>query len=432
MLHATTVPTLKLTHSARACNLSPMRILLANTNCITDPTAGAMRSLRTIIHWLAEAGHKCHVLTTSFFGSPVPFTIEEHLGDLGVSPASGPIGGQTLRAPPVVHYDTQGVPITLLLTEPGTDTYADRAYTNRYRELFDALLDDFDPDLLIAAEGQPAIRLALAAARKRGVTTVFNLRTDGYYDPSHFESVDHVLTCSRFLTELYRQKIGLTSTAIEPPIPWSEVLAPKELRRFVTFVHPAPHKGLFPFARLADMLGSKRPDIPILVIQSGCSAGALNTFPDIDFSQYPHIVAAPAVDYPADYFALTRLLLVPSVWVEGFGRVAAEAMINGVPPLVSDRGALSEVVGGDYAAGGAGRVLPLPDWLTPETFRVPAEEEIQPWFDAVCELWDDGVLYERIAARGLRIAEERFTESVSKQRHIDYFTSLKPGGNPLH
>ena len=54
-------------------------------------------------------------------------------------------------------------------------------------------------------------------------------------------------------------------------------------------------------------------------------------------------MAAPATPAPADYFALTRLLLVPSVWAEPFGRVAAEAMINAIPPLVSDRGSLPHV-----------------------------------------------------------------------------------------
>ena len=141
--------------------------------------------------------------------------------------------------------------------------------------------------------------------------------------------------------------MGLVSTPIEPPIDWSTVVAPAESRAFVTFVNPSPHKGLFLFARLADMLGARRPDIPMLVVQSGQSGGALNGIPGIDFSQYPQIMAAPAVATPAEYFALTRILLVPSVWEEPFGRVAAEAMINGIPPLVSDRGSLPDVIGGE-------------------------------------------------------------------------------------
>ena len=82
-------------------------------------------------------------------------------------------------------------------------------------------------------------------------------------------------------------------------------------------------------------------------------------------------MAAPPVPTPADYFALTRVLVAPSVWDEPFGRVAAEAMINGIPPLVSDRGSLPHVVGGDFNEGGGGRVLPIPQWMTPHDDDAP-------------------------------------------------------------
>jgi glycosyltransferase involved in cell wall biosynthesis len=204
-----------------------------------------------------------------------------------------------------------------------------------------------------------------------------------------------------------------------------------ESRAFVTFVNPSLHKGLLVFARLADMLGSRRPDIPILVVQSGHSGGSLNAIPGVDFSKYPQIMAAPPVPSPADYFALTRILVVPSVWDEPFGRVAAEAMINAIPPLVSNRGSLPHVVGGDFSEGGGGRVLPIPEWMTFKTTKLPSEQEIEPWYEAVCTLWDDPALYLSIATRAHRIAEERYSERVSRLKHVDYFTSLKPGGRPI-
>ena len=180
------------------------------------------------------------------------------------------------------------------------------------------------------------------------------------------------------------------------------------------------------------MLGSRRPDIPILVVQSGHTGGSLTAIPGIDFSRYPQIMAAPPVPSPADYFALTRIIVVPSVWEEPFGRVAAEAMINSIPPLVSDRGSLPAVVGGDFGHGGGGRVLPVPEWMTPQTTRLPSEAEAEPWYEAVCDLWDDRELYHSIAARAHEIAGERYGESVSRRKHLDYFTSLRPGGSPLH
>ncbi len=417
-----------------------MRFLLVNNHCISDPTAGVTHSLRTIMEWLADAGHECHILTTARFESRVPFTFAGHLESLGVAvPAlasSSPRStrsrkGHRVAAQPVVHYAVGMVPVTLLGTRHNDERRPDRSEAAQFLTLFDQLLTDFEPDQVIACNGHPMIFQALARARRRGITTAFAVRGFGYYDVKYFADVDHAFTCSQYLTDVYRDNVGLISTPIEPPIEWSHVVAPVEARAFVTFVNPSPHKGLLLFARLADMLGSRRPDIPILVVQSGQSGGSLNGIPGIDFSRYPQIMAAPPVPRPSDYFALTRILLAPSVWPEPFGRVAAEAMINGIPPLVGDRGALPHVVGGDVADGGGGRVLPIPEWMTYQTTRLPSEAEVQPWYDAVCSLWDDAALYAAVATRARRIAEERYSEDVSRRAHVGYFTSLEPGGHPL-
>ena len=415
-----------------------MRFLLVNNHCISDPIAGVTQSLRTIMEWLADAGHACHIVTTARFESPVTFTIEEHLAQQGAAVPQTVVTGRSRQKRkhrgaerPVVHYAVKGVPVTLLLTRHNDEARPDRAEAAQFLSIVERLLDDFGPEQVIAANGHPMIREAMSYARRRGMTTAFAVRGFGYYAPDYFADVDHVFTCSRYLTEVYRDKVGLISTPIEPPIDWSTVVAPADSRAFVTFVNPAPHKGLFLFARLADMLGSRRPDIPLLVVQSGQSGGGLNNIPGIDFSRYPQIMAAPPVATPSEYFALTRILLVPSVWEEPFGRVAAEAMINGIPPLVGNRGALPEVVAGDAATGGGGRVLPIPDWMTPSTNQLPSESDVTPWYEAVCALWDDAALYESLGARAREIAEARYSERVSRARHVDYFTSLKPGGCPL-
>jgi glycosyltransferase involved in cell wall biosynthesis len=406
-----------------------VRFLLINNHCISDPTAGVTQSLRTIVEWLAEAGHACQVLTTARFESQVTFTIEEHLAAQGVDPVALTAKGSKHR--PVVHYRVGTVPVTLLVTRKNDETKPDRAEARQYLTLVDNLLDEFAPDQLIACNGHPMILAAMGRARSRGVTTAFAVRGYGYYEPRYFDDVDYAFTCSQFLTDLYRDKVGLVSTPLEPPIDWSSVLAPEDARAFVTFVNPSPHKGLLLFARLADMLGSRRPDIPILVVQSGHSGGSLNAIRGLDFSKYPQIMAAPPVPTPADYFALTRLLVVPSVWDEPFGRVAAEAMINAIPPLVSDRGSLPAVIGGDFDHGGGGRVLPLPAWMTHAATTLPSEAEVEPWYDAVCALWDDSAAYQAVAARARAIAEERYSEAVSRKKHVDYFTSLTPGGRPI-
>ena len=418
-----------------------MRFLLVNNHCISDATAGVTQSLRTIMEWLADAGHACHILTTARFESAVTFTIEDHLRQQGVDLSRlSPPETRSARSRdnkrrgamrPVVQYAVRGVPVTLLLTRHNDELRPDRAEAAQYLALVDKLMADFAPDQLIACNGHPMILDAMAHAQARGITTAFAVRGFGYYDARYFEHVDHAFTCSQFLTDVYRDKVALDSTPLEPPLEWSSVVAPTESRAFVTFVNPSPHKGLWLFARLADMLGSRRPDIPVLVVQSGHSGGSLNAIPGLDFSKYPQIMAAPPVPAPADYFALTRILVVPSVWEEPFGRVAAEAMINAIPALVSNRGSLPHVVGGDFSDGGGGRVLPVPGWMTFKTTKLPSEHEIEPWYDAVCALWDDPALYRAVAMRARQIADARYGENVSRRKHVEYFTSLKPGGRPI-
>jgi glycosyltransferase involved in cell wall biosynthesis len=101
--------------------------------------------------------------------------------------------------------------------------------------------------------------------------------------------------------------------------------------------------------------------------------------------------------------------------------VAAEALINGIPPLVSDRGALPQTV------RGAGRVLPLPSWLTEKTRELPTVEEAKPWCDAICELWDDEPAYSQASEYARVMADRWYNERIMRQRYLEYFGSLGRG-----
>ena len=145
-------------------------------------------------------------------------------------------------------------------------------------------------------------------------------------------------------------------------------------------------------------------------------------------------MGALPVPMPADYFALTRILsLFPSVWEEPFGRVAAEAMINwGIPALVSRRGLLPRVVGGDFSEGGGGRVLRVLGWMTFQTTELPTEKDTEPWDAAVTALWDDPTLYEAMSLRARDIATARYSERcVATTPLLEDSTSLRPRSSPI-
>jgi len=407
-----------------------MRLLLAIHNAYTDHTSGAAHSMRILMQWLREAGHDVAVLCTARFDARPPSNILQHLTEHGLNVrrtnpprafARSSRRTQNLGpGRPLLDFTIHDVPVTMLWTNARPDTPADRFEADQFLFSLDRRFDQARPDLLLTYGGHPLVQEAMRLSRQRGVRTVFTLRNYGYEDRRYFEHVDHVFTTSPYLSDVYRERIGLRSVGIDSPIDWSEVEAPEELRKFVTFVNPSFAKGAMVFARLADMLGSRRPDIPILVVQSAHSAGQLNAIPGIDFRNYPQIMAAPATPRPSDFFALTRLLLVPSVFAEPFGRVAAESLINGIPVLVSNRGALPQTV------DDGGVVLPLPDWITPESRELPSEAEVQPWLDAICDLWDHGDRYEAASARARATAARRYDEAVMRARYRTYFESLGP------
>ncbi len=85
-------------------------------------------------------------------------------------------------------------------------------------------------------------------------------------------------------------------------------------------------------------------------------------------------------------YAATRLVLMPSVVEEGWGRVVTEGQLSGIPALVSDRGALPETV------GDGGVVVPL-------------HASAEAWQQAFDRLWDDRAFYAERARAALARAE---------------------------
>ena len=272
---------------------------------------------------------------------------------------------------------------------------------------------------MIAYGGHPLVHHAMQHARAQGARTVFSLRAWGYEHRRWFAHADRVLATSPYLARAYHDRIGLHADGIPSPIDAAALLAPPEARSFATFVNPSPHKGAALFARLAAMLGQARPDIPLLVVQSGRDASGLAAIPGLDLAQYGTVATSPVLP-PRDLYALTRILLVPSLFDEPFGRVAAEAMLNGIPPLVSNRGGLPETV------GEGGTVLPVPSWMQPTTRGIPDAHEVQPWFDALTRLWDDPAAYAQASARAQATATTLYAEATLRPRYLAYLTDPGP------
>lgn len=401
------------------------RVLLVLSQMPQDPASGAARSMRTICEMLASFPERFVVrgvgttATERLTGSG-ECDAENVLAASGITPAVEPAAGSRPR---VLRFERCGVGHALMDTgarlvhQWAAET--DRAFT----ELVVSEARTFRPDIVFTYGGQPGEVERRRRLREGGAAVVFGLRNHSYLTPSAFVHTDALLTPSRFLSGVYERRLGVRSTALPVPINEDEVVSAAREPVFHTFVNPSLVKGVMLFARVAEMLGSRRADIPLMVVESRGDAGALvraGLAGGFDLRRHRSILVSPGVNEPKHIYAASRTVLVPSVWEEPSGRVAGEALINGIPAVVSDRGGLPETV------GGGGFVVPLPWSLTVQAMQPVGEREAGPWVELIERLNDDAGFYLSACERARREGEGlRF--SALAPRYAEFFEGVRRG-----
>jgi glycosyltransferase involved in cell wall biosynthesis len=108
-------------------------------------------------------------------------------------------------------------------------------------------------------------------------------------------------------------------------------------------VSPSPDKGLGIAARVAHELSRRLPEVPVLLVEGRGNVQWIARL-GLDFRGATNLYMMDATADPRAFWAVTRAVLVPSL-TEAGGRVAQEALLNGVPALASRREGLVETVG---------------------------------------------------------------------------------------
>jgi glycosyltransferase involved in cell wall biosynthesis len=132
-----------------------------------------------------------------------------------------------------------------------------------------------------------------------------------------------------------------------------------------------------------------------------------------------------------DILARTRILLMPSLWYEGFGLIVMEAMLRGIPVVASDSGGLKE------AKCGTGYVIPVE---TIAQFQPVFDEHAMPkpvarahdpapWVAAIEELLSVRAAYERESSAS-RTAAERFVGCLDAGDFERYLLQLESSAAP--
>jgi len=391
------------------------RVLLVLPQFPQDPAAGAPRSLVNICEMLVASGFQVRALAISASESGKPIKPEKLLDDLKIK-----FQIESRKRPELV-FCHRGVSFRVIDVAGLTMTKAYEVYGQYFDAAFDEELRNFQPDAIFTYGGLDADIRRQRRAKNSGAKVVFGLRNEFYLSTDDWHRyIDAFITPSHFLTDLYRRGIGIETVPLPTPMELQDVVADEHDPIFLTIINPSFEKGVVLFATLAEELSKVRPDLPILVIESRGSAGRLAEIGlagGFDLRRHENIMFSPSVPQPKDIYAPTRVLVAPSLWQEAGGRIVGEALVNGIPPLVSDRGALSEY------AGGAGYTFHVPDSITPAT-RVPVSPEVvQPWIDVIVRMFDDEEFYRAECAKA-REAAKRFLPEVLAPQYVKFFREI--------
>jgi glycosyltransferase involved in cell wall biosynthesis len=398
------------------------RLLFASYHCFMDLSSGAAISGRDLLHLLAGRGWQSRVFSGPQLdfeeGRPLPQLLHDFR--LPFTERRGTAGDLGFALLDLQHA---GIPVTLFQA-PAAPRGAAPGHVDGgvFLALFEQVLQEFRPNVVLTYGGHWLAEATIARARRRGVPVVFWLRNCAYREADLFRQVNGILVPSEFTARHYLRTLGLTCTALPSPLDWDRLRCPEVEGRYVTFVNPQPHKGLFVFARIAVELARHRPDIPLLVVEGRGRAGWLRRA-GLDLDRLGNIYGMASTADPREFYRVTRLLLVPSLWEETFGRVAAEALLNGIPVLASGRGGLPEVL------REAGFLFDLPERYTATSAVLPAAAEVAPWVETITRLWDDSGLYDRERRRCLAAAEAWRSERVGAC-YDEFLTRVAEGTAP--
>lgn len=390
------------------------RLLWASVYCLLDTSSGASMAVRQMLIQLQRAGWAVDVLGATVF---------DH--ERGTAGLQGHWDALKPRLGQLVDVQDAGLQHRLLVTS-STDR---GSMTNREEGalfgLYEQALDLERPDAVFYYGGQPFDFLIASEAARRGIPVVFYLANGNYTKKRWYQDVNLILTDSQATASLYKQRLGIDVIPLGAFIDPARVVAAQRQPERLLFINPKPEKGGMWVARLALWLEQHRPDIVLEVVESrgqwADTVRAMTHALGKPRDSLRNVVVTPNTNDMRPIYARAKVVLAPSLWWESAGRVLAEAMLNGIPAICTNRGGMPEMV------GDAGILLNLPEKYhqAPHTM-LPAEEEVAPLGHCVTALWDDAERYADLAQKALRVGQQRHSLAASTARLLQALQTLRP------
>lgn len=334
-----------------------------------------------------------------------------------------------------------------LLTSFGTDiTITDEYYYCCYNgvniyscikneeihKLLQSLIKKTNPDWIFVSSEDPSQSLFKAAIDASPDNIIYLAHTKYFlpFGPLSFYPGEKrtqligkskaIVTISKYVADYIGQYSNLNVFVNHPPqYGIGEFLKlGRRSNQYVLMVNPCEVKGISIVLGLAKLM----PSVSFAVVPSwGTTSSDLNRL-----KEFKNISIWKSTSNLDDLFEDVSILLVPSIWEEGFGMIVIDALARGVPVISSNLGGLPEAkLGTGYQI----HVNPVKAYLNELDERgfpkiMPPFQDLIPWVNSINDLLNSEALYEKESVSS-RINAKKFIESLSIQPLLDYLHELK-------
>jgi hypothetical protein len=378
-----------------------MRILLASSASHVPPRGGSTRSNLAWLDALAAHGHKCRIV-------------------------AGALTAGTAEKLAEIRRETEDQEAGR--TSHELDAVADpvkRAVVLKER------IRDFQPDwVLVSSEdiGQGLLRAAHEAAPGR---VVYLAHTPQFYPfgPASWspgregsELVANsaaIIAIGHHTADYIGTHLGRRAEVIHPPIYGPGPFSHFGSGEWITMINPCAVKGISIFLALSQEF----PQRQFAALPGWGTTAADRRALDAQ----SNVTVLRNCKHIDQVLKDTRVLMMPSLWFEGFGLIVVEAMLRGITVVASDAGGLVE------AKLRTGFVIPVrpierydavfDDQGLPRP--VLPDQDLAPWGEALDQLLFDRGVYARESSAA-RDAAARFVSALRPAQLEEFLLSLEP------